>query len=264
MTGGSEDLRKALEDAVCDAVTGKDIAVAFSGGLDSGIIAALVKKHAREATLYTVGTRDSHDVKEAEISAEELGMSGGYLEINEDDVLEGIREILSITGMKDPVTVSFEIPLYFVCRYAEEKDILTGQGADELFAGYSKYVGLGEEDLKRMMAEDLKKVLELTVPYEKKIAEHFGKRIHHPFLDKNVIRAAGELDINELISSEDPASRKRVLREAAKTFGYAGISSKEKKAAQYGSGVMVLIKRICRMNGQTFAELIEFIRREVL
>ena len=264
MTGGAGQIKKALEDAVCDTVTGKEVAVAFSGGLDSGTIAAIVNKHAGKATLYTVGAKGSHDIKEATASAEELGMSGGYLEIDEDDVLEGIRDIISVTGIRDPVIISFEIPLYFVCRSSKEKDILTGQGADELFAGYSKYIGLDEYSLKRMVSEDMRKLLDVTLPREKRIAAHFEKKIHHPFLDPNVIREIERLDIRDIIPTDDPGSRKRVLREISRSFGCAGISNKKKKAAQYSSGTMALIKNVCRVNGQTYAELIDFISKEVL
>jgi len=258
----SGPLKKALEDAVCGAVSGKEIAVAFSGGLDSGIVAALAKEYAKEATLYTAGSKDSHDIREAESSAEELGMRLVRIEITEDDVLEGLREMIRITGTKDPVTLSFELPLFFVCRDCKEKDIIGGQGADELFIGYSKYVGLGEEALRKMAADDMEKLSEYTLPHEMKVAAHFGKMIHYPFLNEKVKEEAARLGVDPIIPTDDPSSRKKVLRDVSGTMGYAGISAKEKKAAQYGSGAMAMIKKICRNRKMTYAELIESICTE--
>ena len=262
MTSGAGSLKKALEDAVCSAVSGKDVAVAFSGGLDSGIVAALTKEYAREAVLYTVGSKDSHDAGEAEDSAEELGMRLVHITITEDDVLEGLREMIRITGTKDPVTLSFELPLFFVCGECREKEIIGGQGADELFAGYSKYVGLDGDALRKMTADDMRKLSESTLPHESKVAAHFGKRIHYPFLNEKVKEEAARLSAGLIVPADDPASRKRVLRDVAGMMGYAGISAKEKKAAQYGSGAMAMIKKICRSRNVTYAELIESICAE--
>jgi len=261
MTGGPERLRKALDDAIREAVSGKDPAVAFSGGLDSGIIAAIVKEHAAHPALYTVGSEGSHDIAAAKNSAAELGMECSLIHITEENVRSGLKEMISVTGTKDPVVLSFELPLFFVCKHSKEKDIITGQGADELFAGYSKYAGLGEIDLKRARDEDLNKLREITLPHEQKVAEHFGKRMHYPFLDERVVREADSQGIIT-IPSDDPAARKRVLREVSDLIGYPGIARMEKKAAQYGSGSMDVIKGICKKEGVTYRELIEMLSRE--
>ncbi|MDR2699135.1 MAG: asparagine synthase [Candidatus Methanoplasma sp.] len=263
MNDESGRIKKALEAAVCGAVSGREVAVAFSGGLDSGIIAAIAKEYAREATLYTAGSEGSHDIRVAESSAEELGMRLVRITMTEDGVLESLREMIRITGTKDPVTLSFELPLFFVCRDCKEGDIIGGQGADELFAGYSKYIGLDGDALKKMMADDMRKLSEVTLPHEEKVAAHFGKKVHYPFLDERVAEEAAGLSIDRIMPDGDPASRKKVLRDISRITGYAGISSKEKKAAQYGSGAMTVIRRICRNGNTTYAELIESLCKEI-
>jgi len=253
-------LKKALEDAVRRSTAGKEVAVAFSGGLDSGIIAALTKEYAKKATLYTVGSNGSHDVKEAKTTAEELDMRLFIISIEEKDVMEGLREMIRITGTKDPVMLSFELPLFYVCKYSIEKDVIGGQGADELFAGYSKYIGLEPAEMKKMISQDKKKLLESTIPHEMKVASYFGKKLHHPFLDEAVEK---EAHFPDMISEDDPLLRKKILREVSEMMGYHALSSKEKKAAQYGSGAMAIIKKTCRNSNMTFAELIDSLCSEV-
>ncbi|MDR0309838.1 MAG: asparagine synthase [Candidatus Methanoplasma sp.] len=262
MAGDIGRLKKALENAVCSAVSSKRIAVAFSGGLDSGIIAAVAGEYAEKATLYTVGSEGAHDAREAVASAEELQMDLTHILITEEDVMEGLREMIRITGTKDPVTLSFELPFFHVCKNCREEEIIGGLGADELFAGYSKYIGVGPEDLEKMMAEDTRRLLEITVPHERMIAGHFGKKIHYPFLDEAVVKEAGRFDVL-MIQADDPTARKRPLREVAGAMGLRSISSKEKKAAQYGSGAMNIIKKICRKNNTTYADLVGSICEEV-
>ena len=257
MTGSPESLRNALEDAICNTVSGKEVAIAFSGGLDSGVVAAIAKRYARSATLYTVGTDGSHDLTEAKASAEELGIKWVQIRLTEGSIIDGLRKMISITGTKDIVTLSFELPLFFVCMNCSEEDVIGGQGADELFAGYSKYVSLEESDLKRKTAEDMKKLNEITLPHEKKVAEHFGKRIHHPFLDEKVMKEAG--------SPEPPSadSRKMKLKEVSESIGYPSFSAKGKRSAQYSSGAMKLIKKICRDRGVSYAELVAALSGDV-
>jgi len=262
MTSGPESLRKALDIAIRDAVSGKDVAVAFSGGLDSGIVAAVAKEYADNVILYTVGTDNSHDVKEAETSAEDLGMEWVHISITEGEVLDCLREMISITGTRDPITLSFEIPLFFVCKDCKEKDVITGQGADELFAGYSRYIGLTEDGLRTKITEDRRKLSEYTLPHEKKVAEHFCKTIRYPFLDREVLDTVNDLKIFTA-PTDDPMSRKAVLREVSGLMGYPNFSIKEKKAAQYGSGAMTLIKKICKEKNTTYAGLIEILCKGV-
>ncbi|MCL1978970.1 MAG: asparagine synthase-related protein [Methanomassiliicoccaceae archaeon] len=255
MTSDPGPLSKALDNAIRNAVSGKDVGIAFSGGLDSGVVAAIAGEYAAKARLYTVGSKDSRDVEEARSSAEELRMEWAHIPLTEDGVKEGLREMISITGTKDPVTLSFELPLFFVCMNCEEEEIITGQGADELFAGYSKYIGLSGDDLKRRTAEDMRKLSEVTIPHERKVAEHFGKKIHYPFLDKEVVKEARAAD-NGCAPDGSPGSRKRTLREVSDIIGCPWLSVKEKRSAQYSSGAMALIKKICRDGGMTYAELI--------
>jgi Asparagine synthase (glutamine-hydrolyzing) len=261
----SNDIGRLLEDAVSRETKEKDLAVAFSGGLDSGLIAAMARKHAANISLYTAGTlrpKDgtadpgwSYDARMAKSMASELDLEWNHITIDEEGLEKTIEEMMRITGTTDLLTLSFELPLFYVCANCKEDNVMTGQGADEIFAGYSKYVGLEAESLRKMMKDDLHKLKETTLIHEKKVAEHFGKKIVYPFLDEEVMALAESMSIYELMPTETTA-RKAVLRSVATDMGYHSIASKEKKAAQYGSGVMDAIRRLSKNKGLTCNELI--------
>jgi len=219
----------------------------------------LTKEYAKKVSLYVVGTNSSYDIREASTAAKELDMRLFIITIEKKDVMEALREMIRIAGTKDPVTLSFEIPLYFVCKKCMERDVISGQGADELFAGYSKYIGLNTADLKEKISSDKKKLHEITIPHERMVASYFGKNIHHPFLDEAVEK---EAYIPDTIPEDDPLIRKKALRDVAEMMGLHSLSLKEKKAAQYGSGAMAIIKKICRNRNMTYAELIDWISSE--
>lgn len=262
MVSNSSSIGAIFEEAVRNLTEGNNIAVAFSGGLDSGLVAALTKKYARSVTLYTVGYGESYDVRMAKQMSEDLGMDWEYIPITEDNIMENLREAISITGTTSPLTLSFEMPPFYVCKNCKEELVIGGQGSDEIFAGYSKYVGLKDTELIQMMYEDLDKLTTVVLAHETKVAEHFGKNILYPFLDQNLVTALKGSDIEEL-RPKDQEARKVLLKDIAAEMGYPFIADKKKKAAQYGSGTMDVIHKICKSKGMTYSELVADIYKNI-
>ena len=94
--------------------------------------------------------------------------------------------------------MSFEIPLFYVSKECKEKLIIGGQGADELFAGYSKYVGLPEESFRDLREADMARLFNETLVHESSVSKHFGKTVLYPYLDKGVMDTVGKIDINKV------------------------------------------------------------------
>ena len=257
-----ENLQNALISAIRSQVEGQDIAVAFSGGLDSGLVAAIAKEYARSVTLYTSGKDKSYDVVMAQEMSEQLGLPWLHIPLTEENIEPRLREMISITGTSSPLTLSFELPLFFVCRTVREKYVLGGQGSDELFAGYSKYVGMSEEELDRARKADLGKLISSTIPHETKIADHYGKKILYPYLDPLVTMQVNAMNLKDLMPA-DTDHRKMLLREIARNLGYPFIAEKKKKAAQYGSGTMDLVRKVASDKGMTYSELVDSIYRDI-
>ena len=249
----SEELTAVLRSAIKDMVEGRDVAVAFSGGLDSGIVAAITKEYARSVKLYTAGVADAYDVLESKAVAEILGLEWEQVLITEDDLEDCIRDMIRITGTVNPITLSFEIPLYYVSKTVKEDFIIGGQGADELFAGYSKYVGLSEEEFKDLREADMARLFNDTLAHEKMVSENFRKTILYPYLDRRVMDAVGRIDMKDLIPGD---VRKENLRKVAEMIGQPEVAAKKKKAAQYGSGAMNLFRKIAKRKGVTVNEMV--------
>ncbi len=262
MSVNSENLENALVSAIKSGVEDQDIAVAFSGGLDSGLVAAISKDYARSVTLYTSGKEQSYDVVMAQEMSERLGLPWLHIPITEDNIEARLREMITITGTSSPLTLSFELPMFFVCRTVHERIIIGGQGSDELFAGYNKYVGLSDDELQRMMKSDMGKLITSTIPHETKVADHFGKKILYPYLDPLVTMQVNAMDLKDL-KPKDSDNRKVLLRQVARNLGYPFIADKRKKAAQYGSGTMDLVRKVAKDKGMTYAELVDSIYKDI-
>ncbi|MDR0524058.1 MAG: asparagine synthase C-terminal domain-containing protein [Candidatus Methanoplasma sp.] len=246
---------ESLDRAVGRAAGGARVAVAFSGGLDSGIVAALAKRHAEKAVLYTAGADGSHDMRAGGDAASRLDMDWVPIVFDEASLESALRGMISATGTSDPLTLSFEAPLFFVCGACSERIVIGGQGADEAFAGYSKYVGLGEADLRSRISEDLARLRGEVAEHERKVASGFGKSVAYPFLDEGVLSAAASIPFEDLRPQGD-GSRKGALRGAADLLGCPFLSERGKKAAQYGSGATQMIRRMAKGRGMGYGEFI--------
>jgi len=135
------ELRSQLEIAVERTLLadGK-VGVMLSGGLDSSIIAALAAKSCEQIPTYTVSlTKDSEDAKFANSLAKQLKTNHHEIQINAEGLAENIESMLS--NLPQPFADSAIIPTYILSKLASQdvKVLLTGDGADEIFAGYGYY-----------------------------------------------------------------------------------------------------------------------------
>lgn len=253
----------ALTESVKEKVGGKEIGVAFSGGLDSGLVSAIAKDYAESVHLYTCGTDDSYDVINAEYLSGKIGLPWTHVPISEDTIEDLIREMIPIAGTADPFTVSYEMPLFCVCKVMKEKTVLTGQGADEYFMGCAKFVDCSYEEYEKNRKLGVDRLLKISIPCEKRIAAGFGKEIVYPYMDEKVVSLVGKMDPSEL-KPENMDSRKSVLKEIATDLGYPYIAEMKKKSSQYGSRTTDMIRIAAKKKGMMFNEYVSSVYDGVL
>ena len=247
-----------LDAAVKGSLGGEKVALMFSGGIDSCIIAQLARRYC-DLHLYTVGLEGAHDVRVAKVTAERLGLAWTEIPIEAKDVRRGVTDIQKILGGLDPLTVSFELPLLFVAEVVEENVITSGQGADELFGGYARYAEMSAEERRAGMRKDAEGLITTGSPMEKRLAAHFGKDMRHPFLSPGVMEAAMSLPDDLYVRD---GQRKYALRALAPSLGLEDESSRPKKAAQYGSGIMRCMKAEAKRDGMDIRDWTAKLRAE--
>ncbi|MCL2295810.1 MAG: asparagine synthase-related protein, partial [Methanomassiliicoccaceae archaeon] len=245
------EMEQAIINAVRNSVEGKDVAVAFSGGLDSGLISAIAKKYANSVHLYTCGTDKAHDVLMAKDLSDKLELPWTQVQISKRNVELLIKEMVSATGTTDPFTISYELQLFCVCREAKEDVVITGQGADEYFMGCAKFVDQTDKDYEMQRNAAVERLIKVSIPCEKAIAKHFGKDLLYPYMTEDVISEIRKLDYDEL-RPKDMDSRKSILREIAVDLGQPCIAERKKKSSQYGSETTNIIRAISREKGMFY------------
>lgn len=130
-------LHKAIESRLIADVP---VGTLLSGGLDSGLITAIASQKTKNITAFTASFNDKNldEAEAAQSLAQHLGIEHRILKI--EDIHESIIDDIAVIA-GEPFADAAIIPLYLVCSQAAEqvKVLLSGDGGDELFAGYSRY-----------------------------------------------------------------------------------------------------------------------------
>jgi asparagine synthase (glutamine-hydrolysing) len=113
----------------------------LSSGIDSTAIAALAHRYNPDLMTFTVGfqRQEQSEIEIAAESAQILGVRHVPVEVTAEQFAEAIPAV--VWYLDDPVADPALVPLYFVAREARKhvKVVLSGEGADELFGGYTIY-----------------------------------------------------------------------------------------------------------------------------
>ena len=139
----------------------------LSGGVDSSLIVAMMSQMTSEPVkTFTVGFENfkSNEAPYAKIVADQYKTEHHELILKEDIFLDHLEQL---TVLRDaPLSEPADIPLYLLSKMAnrEVKVLLSGEGCDELFAGYPKYQYDGKSDWVNWMPEKLKSSLINVIP----------------------------------------------------------------------------------------------------
>ena len=239
----TDQLLLEVQNAVKSTVAGKKIGIAFSGGVDSALIAKTCKNLSYEITLLTIGFPGSHDIEFSKVVSEQLDIPHEILEIQSDSFIETAEKIKNIIKTDNLSWNENCIAFYYVAKLAKANDlttVVTANGIDELFCGYNSYreaIEDGEDRVMDMIDEKLKNENKMMIAVNDVTAE-FDVKIIQPFLSANFIDYAKKIPISEKIHGQDDMKRKHAIRALAMDYGVPEISAqKQKKALQYGTQI---------------------------
>ena len=246
-------LNKLLKLSVSKRVEGLDsVGVIFSGGVDSSILAMLLKdiscNKKLDITLYAVGREGSKDLEAARYAAEYLELPLKTQLVTEELIKEHIADVVHAIGDDNLMKVGVGLTTYFACRMAHEngeKVAISGQGADELFGGYNRYLkSYEEETLEFDIREDISNMYHVNLERDDACAMLSSVELRLPFLDEKLVEYAINLPIRYKISGSGDVLRKNILRKLAFNEGLGTeIAYRPKKAAQYGTGIDKILRK---------------------
>ncbi|MEM2853011.1 MAG: asparagine synthetase B [Candidatus Bathyarchaeia archaeon] len=272
LIGGVEavqELHRILLESVRKRTVGLEaVSVPFSGGLDSTVIAALAVEAGVRPLLISVGLEGSEDLEHAEKVAGEIGLPIKAKAYTIEDVEETLPKVIWLIEEDNALKASIYIPLFWAAETSSGmgfRAMLSGQGSDELFAGYHKYLKdycRSEKDLEQTLYNDVLRLHEASLEPEEKVCSFHSVEVIFPYVDYDLASLALSLPASMKIASADDPLRKRILRHLARHMGLPQeVYLRPKKAIQYGSGVSKALNRIARRKGLKMHELVSQIFR---
>jgi len=204
----NKQLLEVMQNAVKETVSDKKVGVAFSGGVDSTLLAKLVKDMEHDIHLLTIGFQDSHDINFAKEVNQILNFPHSISEIDPEKFKEVSQKINQTIKSDNLSWNENSIAFYYVAELAQKnglKTVVTANGIDELFCGYNSYreaIEAGEDEVVKMMNDKLKNEKEMMVAINAVTAE-FGVTMIQPFLFQNFIEYAKKIPVSEKIHGPD-------------------------------------------------------------
>ncbi len=221
----------------------------LSGGLDSSIIAAVAKQKMGHLHTFSVGIEGSRDLEAARVVAKYIGSEHHEYAFSIEEVRQALPEIVYYLESFDQDLVRSAIPCYFCSRLAK-KDvtvILTGEGADELFAGYNYYKSMTDPaQLHQAMRLSIEGLHNVNLQRVDRMTMRHGIEGRVPFLDTEMIAMAQTIPPKWKLYQEKDGSltEKWILRKAVEDLLPEEIVWRIKEQFDEGSGTVDLLDQL--------------------
>ena len=246
--------RAAIRETLVSAVRERMMAdvpvgVFLSGGLDSSIVAAVLARESSEPVhSFSAGTPDSPDLAAARVVADHLGLVHHERTYTAEEVLAVLPEVVRVTESYEPSLIRSAVPNYLVAELAarQVKVVLTGEGADELFAGYHHLRPLDAPALQEALVEGLAALHHLNLQRCDRVTMAHGLEARVPFLAAETVAVAARVPVEWKMLGEDghvQAQEKALLREAFSGWLPPEILWRRKEQFGDGSGTAEVMAR---------------------
>jgi asparagine synthase (glutamine-hydrolysing) len=234
-----------------------DIGIAFSGGIDSTLLAKACKDIDQKSILLTVAFDSSRDIDLSIDVANKLDLPIIYKMSGLKELEEGLRRVNSLINFNRIALLENCVCFYYVFKLASEHKldtVLSANGMDELFCGYDVYRRQFtlNQDLMMNLMKRLIVIAEKDKEEMDKLSTQFRVEYLCPFLSPDFVDFAMKIPIECKVKNGEDKLRKHILRQVALQMGIPPSTSlRPKKAFQYSSGVHKAIVKLAKRRGYT-------------
>ncbi|HSZ49121.1 MAG TPA: asparagine synthase-related protein [Streptosporangiaceae bacterium] len=234
---------KLVREAVGDSIrvrvdTDLTVGVILSGGLDSSLVLSHVRDMHPDCVALTVGAPGSEDLRYARRLTADLGVPHEVIDlpprgIRADDVREAIR-MSELTEYGDIINAVVSVPLFRRARELGIKVVLTGDGSDELFGGYSMYGRDLGASSRRLFLHKISNLHRTELQRVDRVSMGQGVEARVPFLDRSVVELAMRLPADLKVRD---GQEKWIVRRAFAEMLPGYITSRPKNPMSHSSGL---------------------------
>ncbi|MBZ2165379.1 asparagine synthase (glutamine-hydrolyzing) [Methanobacterium spitsbergense] len=260
-------LKELLVNSVEKRIKGLSrVGIVFSGGVDSTVIARISQDLGVDTTLYTAGHENSSDMKFAKKTAEDMCLPLKTKILDVEDIKYYTGLVLNAIEEYNIMKLGVGMPAYLASEMAHDdgvKVMMSGQGADEIFAGYHRYTQFYSdkgEKTQEDLEEDILNLYHVNLQRDDAVTMANSVELRVPYLDLELVKMVMKVPMNYKLDGKVDGLRKCILREIAADIGVPyEIVRRPKKAAQYGSGIhKILVKKV--LKDENYKNILEVLK----
>jgi asparagine synthase (glutamine-hydrolysing) len=262
-----------LKNAIEKRIPNRKFGLLFSGGIDSTVIATILKTLKKQKTknektkkdkinsacdfiCYTTviddpALKEPKDLAYAKLAAKKLGLMLKIIKIKPTEVEKLLKTIVPLIEDSNVIKAEVALTFFSACAAAKKdgcKVLFSGLGSEEIFAGYQRHKE--SDNINKECISGLLKLYERDLYRDDVVTMYNGIELRLPYLDISLVRYA--LNIPGRYKIKDGVE-KYILRKAAEQMGVPDeICRRKKKAAQYGSNATKIIDKLTKKSGFKF------------
>ena len=263
---GVDELLHSLVESVSIQTAGAGkIAVGFSGGVDSTVLAKIAKDTGADVLLVTVGLGRTPEMIQAESTAKQIGLPIVVKKFSKGDLERYLDRVLWLIEEPSLMKVSIAVAIHWAAEVAVQNGcslIMLGQGSDELFGGYKRFATIlgkhGERAALDAISESIRVAYEVNYQRDDQAVSSLRAELRLPFATKRMTEIGSRVPLKMKVRSSSDHIRKWILREAAVRLGIPSrIAMRPKKAIQHASGIEKAIREIAKKHRLTPSTYLE-------
>jgi asparagine synthase (glutamine-hydrolysing) len=232
-------LRERLEDAVGSRVDREIMGSWLSGGIDSSVIVAILRPYVKKLHTFAAGLHGAPDVEYARLVAKHVKTEHHEVILQPDDLPKVLDEVIYALESFDALLIRSSIMNYLVSQYAKDyvDVVFSGEGGDELFAGYEYLQTMPKDQLPGELVDITRRLHNTALQRVDRSASANGLVAHVPFVDGEVLDFALTIPSEYKLQPGTPPVEKWVLRKAASDLLPSSVLWRTKSKFWEGSGV---------------------------
>lgn len=251
VANAANGLRLRLEQAIARCVDQEKMGSWLSGGLDSSAIAALARPYVRKLYSFVSGVDGAEDLIYGRQMAEYLGTEHYEMKVTQTDLLEALPEVIYHLESFDALLVRSSVTNYLTAKMASNyvETVFSGEGGDELFAGYEYIKSLPQDQIAGELLDIIHRLHNTALQRVDRCSQAHGLTAFVPFLDPDVLDYALAIPTRyKLFQETQPPVEKWILRKAVEDVLPASVLWRPKSKFWQGAGVVDLLEKYAEQN----------------
>ncbi|KAF0108443.1 MAG: hypothetical protein FD146_1017 [Anaerolineaceae bacterium] len=248
------ELRRRLETAIEKRIGDGRVGAWLSGGLDSSTLAALARKHVSNFHTFAVGSPGAPDLEFARAMVDFIKSAHHEVIVGPEDILRVLPDVIYHLESFDALLVRSSVMNFLVAKCASDfvPAVFSGEGGDELFAGYEYLKALDPDQLPAELVDITNRLHNTALQRVDRCAYAFGTVAHVGFLDSGVVEYALRIPAQYKLRQ---GIEKWILRQAMADALPDAILNRTKAKFWQGAGVEDMLARHAdeKITGADFA-----------